>query len=542
MKITKKILVLALVLVSALTFISFADTGGESNSSFGVIALLPPAMTIFLAFATKNTLISMFAGIWLGSTIINKWNILEGLMGSFSSYIIPQMSDSWNAGMLVLIALIGGFMYMINACGGAEALGRWAQKYANTRKKAQLMTWFAPFMVLFDQGCLLVGIIMRPVTDRMNISRVKLAYITDSMGAPLVSMSPINDNGVYLVGLIAAEITALGLNESAYALYFGMYQFNLYAVCTIFTVLLVILFGLDIGPMHGAEKRAIETGKTFAETDKLMAEPPENIIEEDQNLSILNFILPVVALIITMLATIFYTGNIMENGLFGSFGNSDIQISIIMSFLVASIVAGLVGLNSKLITVESGFEQWTKGIATMVHVLLILVLAWSISAVTRDMEIATYIAGLLSNNTSVAALPFIMFLLGIIISFATGSSWGVWAIGLPIAMPIAVSTGISLPLVIGAVVSGGLFGDNCSPISDTTIQSSTSACCDHIQHVKTQLPYASIVGGASAIGYLIAGYINVLLALPTTMIIICIILFILKKRIEVREALPSYEN
>lgn len=404
------------------------------------------------------------------------------------------------------------------------------------------MTWFAPFMVLFDQGCLLVGIIMRPVTDRMNISRVKLAYITDSMGAPLVSMSPINDNGVYLVGLIAAEITALGLNESAYALYFGMYQFNLYAVCTIFTVLLVILFGLDIGPMHGAEKRAIETGKTFAETDKLMAEPPENIIEEDQNLSILNFILPVVALIITMLATIFYTGNIMENGLFGSFGNSDIQISIIMSFLVASIVAGLVGLNSKLITVESGFEQWTKGIATMVHVLLILVLAWSISAVTRDMEIATYIAGLLSNNTSVAALPFIMFLLGIIISFATGSSWGVWAIGLPIAMPIAVSTGISLPLVIGAVVSGGLFGDNCSPISDTTIQSSTSACCDHIQHVKTQLPYASIVGGASAIGYLIAGYINVLLALPTTMIIICIILFILKKRIEVREALPSYEN
>lgn len=135
MKITKKILVLALVLVSALTFISFADTGGESNSSFGVIALLPPAMTIFLAFATKNTLISMFAGIWLGSTIINKWNILEGLMGSFSSYIIPQMSDSWNAGMLVLIALIGGFMYMINACGGAEALGRWAQKYANTRKK-----------------------------------------------------------------------------------------------------------------------------------------------------------------------------------------------------------------------------------------------------------------------------------------------------------------------------------------------------------------------------------------------------------------------
>lgn len=522
--------ILIILIICLFSFASFGESEGEELTGYGMLSLVPPAITIILAFITKNILISMFIGLWIGASIIMDWNFLDGLISVFADYIIPQISDSWNAGMLVLIALIGGFMFMINACGGAEAFGRWAQKHANSRKKAQLMTWLAPFLVLFDQGCLLVGIIMRPVTDRMKVSRVKLAYITDSMGAPLVSMSPINDNGVYLIGLIAAEISTLGISQSAYKLYFGMYPFNLYAVCTIFTVLLVILFGLDIGPMYEAEKRAIETGMTYGENDNLIAEPPETNIPKDFKLTMINFILPVLALIITMLASILYTGNALENGFFGSFGNSDIQISIILSFLVGSIVAAIVGMKSKLINIKEVFEQWANGAATMMQVLIILVMAWSISALTKDMEISGYMTKLLEGNISPNLLPFIMFILGIIISFATGSSWGVWAIGLPIAIPIAVNMGISLPLVIGAVVSGGLFGDNCSPISDTTIQSSTSACCDHLQHVKTQLPYASIVGGASLIGYLIAGYVNELLALPATMAIIIGILVILKKR------------
>ncbi|SHH52882.1 Na+/H+ antiporter NhaC family protein [Clostridium grantii] len=534
MKKTSKIVALVIAIICLFCFLSFGETRGTNFTDYGALSLIPPAITIILAFITRNTLISMFVGVWAGASIIMDWNLLDGLLSTFSDYIIPQMADSWNAGMLVLISLIGGFMYMINACGGAEAFGRWAQKHANSRRKAQLMTWVAPFLVLFDQGCLLVGIIMRPVTDRMKVSRVKLAYITDSMGAPLVSMSPINDNGVYLIGLIAAEISALGLSQSAYKLYFGMFQFNLYAVCTIFTVLIVILFGLDIGPMYEAEKRAKETGMTYGENDNLIAEPPENSIPENHNLSMINFLAPVLALIITMLTTIFYTGNVLENGVLGSFSNCDIQISIIFSFLIGSVVAGIVGIKSNLINTEDIFEQWTKGAATMVQVLIILIMAWSISSLTKNMEIGSYIAGLLQGNISSASLPFIMFILGIIISFATGSSWGVWAIGLPIAIPLAINMGISLPLIIGAVVSGGLFGDNCSPISDTTIQSSTSACCDHIQHVKTQLPYAAIVGGASAIGYLVAGYASEALALPITMLIIIGILVLLKKKSVVR--------
>ena len=262
---------LVAVLMLALTVIGYAAGDGEAAPEYGAWCLVPPLVTIVLAFVTKQTIISMFIGIWVGATIIHHFNPIDGLIGSFTGYLVPSIADSWNAGMLIIMALIGGFMYMLSACGGAEAFGRWAEKVANNRKKSQLLAWIAPFVFIFNQGCLLVGVIMRPVTDKTHISRVKLAYITDAMGAPLVSMSPISDNGVYLVGLLAAEIAALNLTGvGAYDLYFGMFQFNLYGVFSVITVLLVILFGLDVGPMYKAEKLAIETGKTYSESDVLV--------------------------------------------------------------------------------------------------------------------------------------------------------------------------------------------------------------------------------------------------------------------------------
>ena len=200
---------LVAVLMLALTVIGYAAGDGEAAPEYGAWCLVPPLVTIVLAFVTKQTIISMFIGIWVGATIIHHFNPIDGLIGSFTGYLVPSIADSWNAGMLIIMALIGGFMYMLSACGGAEAFGRWAEKVANNRKKSQLLAWIAPFVFIFNQGCLLVGVIMRPVTDKTHISRVKLAYITDAMGAPLVSMSPISDNGVYLVGLLAAEIAAM---------------------------------------------------------------------------------------------------------------------------------------------------------------------------------------------------------------------------------------------------------------------------------------------------------------------------------------------
>jgi tetracycline resistance efflux pump len=522
--------ILTLLLLCIPGFVVQAQAAEDAVVNYGALCLLPPLLTIVLAFATKQTIISMFAGVWLGSTIISRWNPLDGLLGSFTNFIIPQIADGWNAGMLVIMALIGGFMVMLSVCGGAEAFGIWAQKVANSQKKGQLMAWFAPFVFIFNQGCLLVGVIMRPVTDKMNISRVKLAYITDAMGAPLVSMSPISDNGVYLVGLIAAEIAALGLTANAYDLYLSMFQFNLYGVFSVVTVLLVILLELDIGPMYAAEKRARETGIPYGEDDNLIATPPESIIPEGYNLTMRNFLIPMLTLIATIFITVFYTGRIWENGFIGSFGNANIQMAIAMSFLFGSIAAGIVAISGGLLSLNKAFDKWTEGAASMMQVILILVLAWSISAVTKTMFLGDFMTDLVSGNIPTQLIPAMLFFLGVVISFATGSSWGVWALGIPIAMPMAHSLGLSIPLAIGAVVSGGLFGDHCSPISDTTVQSSTSACCDHIQHVKTQMPYAVIVAFASLIGFLVAGFVSNLLALPVTLVLILLILYALKNR------------
>lgn len=522
-----RIVIAAAVMLLAFTSLAFAGSG-EEVVNYGALCLIPPIVTIVLAFVTKQTIMSMFLGIWVGATIIDGFNPIDGLIGSFSQFIIPNIADSWNAGMLVIMALIGGFMYMLSACGGAEAFGIWAKKVANSTKKGQLMAWFAPFVFIFNQGCLLVGVIMRPVTDKMGISRVKLAYITDAMGAPLVSMSPISDNGVYLVGLLAAEITALGLTDvTAYDLYFGMFQFNLYGVFSVITVLLVIVFGLDIGPMYKAELRARTTGETYAPEDKLIADPPDEVMGDNSKLSIKNFLVPMVTLILTIFIVIFYTGKIWENGFIGCFGNASIQMAIAMCFLTGAVAAGIVGMASGFLTLTEAIDRWTKGAASMMQVIMILVCAWSISGLVKSMNIGVYLTGVVSGSIPGALIPAIMFVLGIIISFATGSSWGVWALGLPIALPMASAMGLSLPLAIGAVVSGGLFGDHCSPISDTTVQSSTSACCDHIQHVKTQLPYAITVGASSLVGFLVAGFVPVL-ALPVTLVCIMAALVVMK--------------
>ena len=521
-------LAIVCVLMLVLPVIGFAADGEAVN--YGAWCLIPPLVTIVLAFVTKQTILSMFLGIWVGATITSGFNPLDGLINSFKGYMIPQIADSWNAGMLVIMALIGGFMYMLSACGGAEAFGRWAEKVANSSKKTQLLTWLAPFVFIFNQGCLLVGVIMRPVTDKTRVSRVKLAYITDAMGAPLVSMSPISDNGVYLVGLLAAEIAALGLTDvTSYSLYFGMFQFNLYGVFSVITVLLVILFGLNVGPMYKAEKYAQETGKTYFETDNLIATPPEDNVDENTDLSIANFLVPMGALIATIFIVVFYTGKIWENGFIGCFGNASIQMAIAMCFLAGAIGAAIMGIKSKLLTVSGAIETWTKGAASMMHVIMILVCAWSISSLTKSMNIGQFLTGVVQDSIPGALIPAILFVIGVVVSFATGSSWGVWALGMPIAVPMAHAMGISIPLAIGAVVSGGLFGDHCSPISDTTIQSSTSACCDHLQHVKTQLPYAITVGAASLVGFLAAGLIAPIMGLPVTLICVVIALLVMKK-------------
>ena len=312
-----------------------------------------------------------------------------------------------------------------------------------------------------------------------------------------------------LGGLLAAEIAALNLTGvGAYDLYFGMFQFNLYGVFSVITVLLVILFGLDVGPMYKAEKLAIETGKTYSDTDNLIATPPETDFAEDCKLSMANFLAPMITLILTIFAVVFYTGQIWVNGFIGCFGHANIQMAIAMCFLTGSIAAGIVGIKSKLITLGGAIDKWTKGAASMMQVIMILVCAWSISGLTKSMNIGQFLTGVVQDSIPAALIPAILFLIGVVVSFATGSSWGVWALGMPIALPMANAMGIPLTLAIGAVVSGGLFGDHCSPISDTTIMASAGAHCFHLNHVATQIPYGVTVAAVSFVSFIIAGLVQ----------------------------------
>lgn len=236
--------------------------------NYGIISLLPPLIAIFMALKTKQTLLSLFVGVWVGATIINGWNPLVGFAKSFTDFVIPSMADPWNAGMLVLVSLAGGFMYILRASGASRAFAQSATRKIKNRKQAQLVTWCSAFAFSYTEPCLILGTIMRPITERMKISRAKLAYILDSMGCSLSSFSPICSYGPFITSLIAAQLVALGVGDNPWIVYFQMFPYNLYALFNMLTVLVVILTGLDVGHMYFAEKRAIETGELLAKEDK----------------------------------------------------------------------------------------------------------------------------------------------------------------------------------------------------------------------------------------------------------------------------------
>ncbi|MGA5690630.1 Na+/H+ antiporter NhaC family protein [Cytobacillus pseudoceanisediminis] len=500
---------------------------------FGALSLLPPLVAIGIALLTRQTILSLFIGVWVGATIINSWNPFSGFAKSISDYMIPSIADPWNAGLLILVSLAGGFIHILRVTGAAQAFAQVATRKINTRRKAQNLTWGSAFLFSYTEPVLILGTIMRPLTDKLSVSRVKLAYILDSMGSPLASMSPISSYGPFITGLIATQITALSLSDNPWTLFIQMIPYNLYGLFAMIGVLYVINTGLDIGPMYHAEKRAIETGKVFGENDKpLVATKESERFPEGHTFKFHQFLVPMLLLFITIFTVIFWTGNIFENGFRGAFINANIVLAISCGFLAGSIGAGLFSVAYKLHTIKSAFDEFTQGIINLMIVPIILVLAWSIGKIAGQMELGAYMSLIVGDYLPSFIVPALIFLLGSLIAFATGSSWGVFAIMMPIAIPMAVTMDIEIPLVIGAVISGGLFGDHCSPISDTTILASTGAACDHIEHVRTQLPYAILIAACTFLGFLVAGATAGWMGIITTAAATFIALYLLNKKVK----------
>lgn len=478
----------------------------ETNvTDFGVLCLLPPLVAIVLALITKQTLLSLFIAIWVGSTMINDWNPVLGFVKIVPDYLVPSISSKWNAGLLVLVSMAGGMTASLRAAGAAQAFASRVTTKIDNARKAQIMTWLSAFLFSYTEPCLILGTIMRPVTDAVRVSRAKLSYILDSMGCNLASFSPICSYGPFITGLIAAQFIQAGVTANEWGVWARMLPFNLYGLFAMITVLLVAVLGLDIGPMYIEEKRARETGQLMAEGVQPLVPEKQWTAPDGYQTTIWNFLAPMLSLFFGVFLTIFWSGNIVENGLLGAFSKADITLAICMGFMCGGIGAGIVSALTGLHKPAVAFNDFVNGMADLIFVPFILICAWSIGSITNTMQVGGYLAGVVETYLTPKLVPAMIFLFGAVISFSTGSSWGVWSIMMPIALPMAFMFDLSVPYVVGAVISGGLFGDQCSPISDTTILSSTGASCNHIVHVFTQLPYGLTVGLAAFSGFLFGG-------------------------------------
>lgn len=510
--------------------------------NYGILALIPPLVAITMALITKQTILSLFAGLWVGVTIINGWNPIIAFPKMVSEFFIPLIGDEWNAGMIMLITACGGFVYMIKVSGASKAFGDAVSRKVKSRRAAQLLAYFSAFAFIYTEPTLTLGAIMRPITERLKISRVKLAYICDVMGCPFAALSPITSYGVYITGLIATQITALSLTHNPWSLFVKTIPFNFYAIFGLVALLYVIIKSVDVGPMYEAEQRAITTGELIGENDNPMTKEAEGEFNIPSNikLNFSNFMIPIGGLFIALFAVIFWTGEIHKNGLGGSFMNANITLAIITGFLVGGILAGIMGAYSGIFTYNDIVNKFARGVVLNAEIPMILVLAWSIGSITKIMNLKGFLITFVQGTSiSPGLIPALIFIVGAIVAFSTGSSWGVWSIMMPIGIPMAHTFGIPLPLMIGAVLSGGAFGDHCSPISDTTILASTAAGADHVEHVRTQLPYALTVGTASAIGFGIGGLFTPVIGIVATAIAIVVGLKILQSRAKARVAKAS---
>lgn len=499
------------------------------NVDFGILCLIPPIVTIVLALVTKHTILSLMLGVWVGSTIINGWNPVTGFINILPDFMIPSLGNEYNAGLVLLVTFAGGMIIMLRETGGAYAFAKLLSKKIDTPAKGQVITSVSAIAFCYTEPCLILGTIMRPVTDAVRISRAKLAYILDSLGCNLASFSPISSYGPFIAGLVATEIAAAGISGSEWGVWAGMLKYNMYALFAIVTVFVVAIGDINIGPMYKEEMRARREGKLLADGVLPLVPEKKAAFPEGYEPSISAFVIPMAALFLSLFGVIFWTGDIAANGFTECFRNANITVAIMVAFINTGIAAGIVGIVKGLWKPVKAFQTFVDGCVELINVPFILVCAWSLGSVVSTMGTGAFLAGIVEKYLSAGLVPALIFLAGAVISFATGSSWGTWSLLMPIAFPMAVEFGIPEAYIVGCVISSGLFGDQCSPISDTTVLSSTGASCNHIVHVTTQIPYGVTVGVSAFIGYLFGGLTGqFVLSIAVTFVVLLVALVGLK--------------
>lgn len=522
-----KVLAAVMVLTTLLPMAVFAaettDYVPSMHATFW--ALIPPVVAIVLALITKEVYSSLFIGILVGALFYSGFSFEGTITHIFQDGFIAVLSDGNNVGIIIFLIILGTMVSMMNRAGGSAAFGRWASKHIKTRVGAQLATVILGVLIFIDDyfNCLTVGSVMRPVTDKHQVSRAKLSYLIDATAAPVCIIAPISS--------WAAAVTGFVEGEDGLALFVQAIPYNFYALLTLLMLVTISIMKVDYGPMALHEKNA-QKGDLF--TIKESAYAQTQVESANARGRVIDLVIPIVTLIICCVIGMLYTGDFFEGVDFvTAFSNSVASEGLVLGSSCALVITIILYVARRVLSFKDCMSCLPEGFKAMVPAILILSIAWTLKAMTDSLGAAEFVAGVMAQcaGSLMSLLPAIIFIVGCFLAFATGTSWGTFGILIPIVVAVFENSNPTLMVIsISACMAGAVCGDHCSPISDTTIMASAGAQCDHVTHVSTQLPYALSIAVISFITYIFAGFIqNPWICLPIGIVLTLAFLWFMKK-------------
>lgn len=535
-KICMLILIALIGGLAVYTFVNPGSADAESVVYASPLALLPSVVAIALALITKEVYTSLFTGIIIGALLNSNFN-LERALNTFlfqkNGGMVSKLADSWNVGILIFLVLLGILVSVLNRAGGSAAFGHWAADHIKTKVGAQLATMVLGVLIFVDDyfNCLTVGSVMRPVTDRHKVSRVKLAYIIDATAAPICIIAPISSWAAAVTSSVPADAQING-----FAVFLQTIPYNLYAFLTIIMVFALSVMKMDFGPMSVYEKNA-QNGDLFTVHDAGSTQQEESVYK--QGVKVIDLLLPVGVLIFSCIVGMVYTGGFFSgNDFINAFASADASQGLVLGGFVTLIFTFIYMMLRDVLTFKEFAECIPKGFEAMIAPILILTMAWTLSGMTNLLGAKEFVAGLVQNSANAfqGFLPVIIFLVAAFLAFATGTSWGTFGILIPIVLGV-FPEGQMMVISISACLAGAVAGDHCSPISDTTIMASAGGQCNHVSHVSTQLPYVITVSAVCCIGYILIGVLNAcglmqlaVFSLPVSIILLICVLWVIRRK------------
>lgn len=501
---------------------------------FGFLAIVPPVLTIVLALATKEVLMSLFIGTFTGCLIYTYGNPLEAIV-TFVQIMIDSLADPWSIQVILVVGMFGGLIGLMIRSGGSNAFGTMLEKKIKTKKGAMRMTWLIGILIFFDDyfNALTNGAVMRQVNDKYGISREKTSYIVDSTAVGITLLAPISSWVAFTCGLIAESFQAEGVAMDSFSAFVQCIPFNFYCWLSIIMVLVVASFNLDFGPMAKVEKRTRETGALCDATFSGGGNDTDDFaeIEASEKGKADGLLVPVILLVILALVAILYTGGFFSHfDLMQAVNDMDGMLALTYASFITIVIAILYYKVRGVSSIRDSIAAFVVGVKALVFVFILIMFAWSIGAVGELLDTAGYMASLFVGHVPGWIIPAILFAFSCFMTFSTGAGWGTYGIMIPLGIPLAVAMGINVFPCIAAIIGGAAFGTHCSPLADTAILSSASANVRHTDHIRTQVPYSICCAACAFVGYIVAGLTGGWV-LPIIVTIVCfgIVIVVLNK-------------